>query len=216
MAQFKFDWNNDSVEASSNSTGQVASYRVKASPAGAWLTDGFTPANTLPKTASTTTTKTLVNNTVYQFKVDNICTSGGPIANDNGIQEGIEFACLDPDVDEFTFSSATFRLTGLPQGTGGIAKAKIWLKLASNNTVVAGTPITVNAVAGVIETTVNGLDDNTNYYWEYEIYATVKGVSVKSSDANYIGQVCGAYPILTAAEPVCNIPSGLVVTALSV
>ena len=60
-----------------NVINQRAYYRRKTT-GGAFLTTGFSPSNDLSTAASTTDKGSLLDNVVYEFKVANICTDGGP------------------------------------------------------------------------------------------------------------------------------------------
>lgn len=211
MAQFTLNWDNTAVLAHPNSTGQRASYRQK-SVGGAWITVGFTPTNDLPKTATTTDSpNSLLTNVVYEFKIESLCTVGGPTINDNGIREAIEFACITPvtGVTETT-STITLDVTGLD-----ITKARFTLRKASDNTIVYG-PTTVNRIGDSIMLQAVGLTGSTNYYWQVELYATVNLIEVISSQVNYLGVVCSPYPITTDAPAICDPITSLSVSSIEI
>jgi len=48
-----------------------------------------------------------------------------------------------------------------------------------------------------------GLTENTNYYLQIELYATVNTVEVISSGGAYLGIPCSPYPFTTNPLPVC-------------
>src|SRR6187455_3339950 len=91
MGQFTLNWNSSATSTNPYVTGQLARYRLKG--ATSWSEDGFSPANTLSKSASTTKSKNLVNNTIYDFEVVALCDLQGEIPNSNGIQQMINFEC---------------------------------------------------------------------------------------------------------------------------
>jgi len=198
MAQFSLSWDNSAVLTNTNSISQRCSYKLRTS--GTWLTTGFTPANDMAKTVITANSPSgLSNNVVYQFKVENICTSGGPTINDNGIQEDINFSCISPTLTE---TSTTGTLVIDTTDTDIIA-ARITLKLALDNSIIMA-PTIINAVSNTITANATGLTVSTNYYWQIELYAIVNNVTVISSDPSQMGSICSPYPFTTGTPPVCN------------
>lgn len=185
MAQINLTWFNTAVIVNPNVTGQRVSHRQK-SVGGAFITTGYTPANDLPKTASASQSPVLADNRVWEFKVEAICTEGGPTINDNGLQEALKFACLTPVVSAITASSATITLnvTGLD-----ITQATFIIHLASDDTVVAG-PTTVARVGNSITYNATGLDDDEDYYIETILYAIVNGSQIQSNDADQLDDSC--------------------------
>lgn len=201
-------WDNTAVLANVNATGQRASKRVKAI-GGAFQTSGFSPANDLLKTA-VTTDATVIDNRVYEFKIEALCGIGGPVINNNGVKEGIIFACIAP-----SFSSDNSSVTAVINCLNtDITKARVILKKQSDNSVV-GT-LTVNNVANACTALFSGLDASTNYYVTVELYSLVDGVEVISSDAAYLNAVCGGniagYQVSTNASPACPAPASLVIS----
>ena len=194
MAQFTLNWFAAPVMVNPNATGQRAVYRQK-SIGGSFLTTGFTPANDLPKTQESVTSPVLANNIIWEFKVQALCTEGGPIDNDNGIIEALKFFCIVPTV---TFgaedSTISINKTGLD-----ITKARFVCKLQSNNAIVFG-PVTANPVGNGISATATGLDANEDYYWEYELYSTVNGIEIISSASGQLNDTCGPYNFTTEAN----------------
>jgi hypothetical protein len=184
MAQFNLTWFNTAVIINPNATGQRVSHRQK-SVGGAFTTAGYTPANDLPKTASAAQSPALTDNVVWEFKVEALCTVGGPTINDNGLQEGLKFACLVPtlswDTEEATIS--------LNVANTDITQATFVLHLAADDSVVSG-PTTVARTGTVITHTVTGLDPDTEYYWEFIEYAIVDGSQIASNDAGQLGASC--------------------------
>jgi hypothetical protein len=182
MGTLTLNWDNTAVNASANATGQRALKRI-AAVGGAFNTSDFSPANTLLKTA-TTTVATVLNNRVYDFKVEALCTEGGPTENTNGLKQGIVFACIPPIINIGpTNIEVTIDLTSTD-----ITKARIVLKLASDDSIIS-TQVVSRSV-NTVYYNFSGLASD-GYYLEIELYATVDGVEVISSDETYLGVVCG-------------------------
>ena len=209
MAQFNLVWFNTAVIINPNSSGQKVSHRQK-SIGGAYFSTGYTPVNNLPKTASTIQSPVLANNIVWEFKVECLCTEGGPTINDNGNQEGLKFSCLTPSLS-YTTNSATIVLnvTGLD-----ITSATFTLKKVSDNSVVSG-PTTVARVGAGISHTVMGLNPGTGYYWEYIMYAIVNGSQIQSNDANQINASCFSVNF-TTNEDVCPPVTNANITSIDI
>lgn len=182
MAELYLKW--DNALATINNIARRASKRIKT-VGGTWITTGFTPANDFSPTIFQV--RATVNpNKVYEFKVENICITGGPTINDNGVQENIKFECIIPDLGADTSSISV----NINLASTDITKVRLVLKQQSDNLIVGG-PIIVNNVADAATYTFTGLTVNTGYYVTVELYATVNGVDVISSDVAYIGSVCG-------------------------
>lgn len=202
MAQFTLTWDNTDVLSSGNSINQRASVRRKT-PVGAWVTAGFSPTNDLATSVITVITPALIDNVIYQFKIETICTAGGPTINDNGIQEAIQFGCINPTIEN---TDVTAQLV-LNVINTDITKARITLRLAADDS-----PISiqvVNKLVNSITANVNGLIPSTSYYWQVELYTIVDGVEIVSSSSDYINNPCGAYAFTTesAIPPdVCPAP----------
>jgi hypothetical protein len=208
MGTLTLNWDNTAVNASSNATGQRASKRIK-SVGGAFQTSGFTPTNDMAKSVNEADA-TVTDNRVYEFKIEALCLTGGPIANTGGLKEGIVFACIVPS---FTVSESTIQVVLNVLNTD-ISKARIILKKQSDDSTV-GT-ITPNTVSNTITANFTGLDASTDYYVTIELYATVGGVEVISSDENYLNDVCGGdvegYQVSTNSAPSCPAPTTLTVS----
>lgn len=190
MAQFTLAWDNTSLLSNTNATGQRASYRQKK-VGGLFQVNGFTPTNDLPKTATTSDSPILLDNIVYEFKVEALCSAGGPTANDNGIIEQLVFVCITP-TKSATHNSATIEVNVVDTD---IVKVEFSLKRSSDNSVVS--TATVNVISGLATRTVNGLTPITSYYWEYKLIANVANVETAST-------VCGPHLFTTIPDPVCN------------
>jgi hypothetical protein len=206
MAHFNLNWFNTAVIINSNVTGQRASHRQK-SIGGAFSASGYTPANDLPKTASSTQSPDLATNKVWEFKVEALCTVGGPTANDNGLVEALKFSCLVPDV---TFNKNTSTITLNVAGLD-ITSATFILHKQSDNSVVEG-PTTVARTGTAITHTATGLTPGTGYYWEFIQYAIVNGSQVASNDPSQLNVSCTTSNF-TTDEDVCDPITKLSATA---
>jgi len=196
MAQFNLTWFNTAVIINPNATGQRVSHRQK-SVGGSFVTTGYTPANDLPKTASASQSPSLADNKVWEFKVEALCAVGGPIINDNGLQEGLKFACLVPTLSKTTTTAGIIlNVAGLD-----ITQATFILHKASDDSVVSG-PTTIARVGTAISHSVTGLTPDTEYYWEFIQYAIVNGSEIASSDAGQLGSSCTSDDFQTD-EDVC-------------
>lgn len=204
MAQFTLNWFAAPVMVNPNSISQRAVYRQK-SVGGAFISTGFTPTNDLPTTTQSTTSPNLGTNRIWEFKVQAICTTGGPTDNNNGIVEGLKFECLTPNIATTTITTATIvlNITGLD-----ITKARFILHKDSDDSIVYG-PVIVNPSGSAITTTATGLTPDTVYYWEFILYSTVEGVEIQSSDPGQLGVSCLSANFSTP-EDVC-----LPITALT-
>lgn len=197
MAQFVLNWFAAPVMVNPNSVSQRALYRQK-SVGGSFISTGFTPTNDLPTTTQSTTSPNLGTNIIWEFKVQAICTEGGPTDNNNGIVEGLKFECLTPNIATTTITTATIvlNISGLD-----ITKASFTLHLTSDDSVVYG-PVVVNPSGSAITTTATGLTPDTEYYWEYTLYSTVNGVEIQSTSVEQLGVACFSDDFSTP-EDVC-------------
>jgi len=193
MAQFTLNWFNTAVIINPNAIGQRVSHRGKTA-GGAFVTTGYTPANDLPKTASVSQSPVLANNIVWEFKVEALCEEGGPTLNDNGLQEGLKFACLEPVISNVDEDSATIALNVL---NTDITSATFILHLTSDDSIVLG-PITIARVGNSITWNVTGLVAGTQYYVETILYAIVNGSQIQSNDVNQLNASCVSDDFTTA------------------
>lgn len=210
MSQFKLTWDNTAVVANSNATGQRVGYRQK-SVGGIFNTTGFTPTNDLAKAAVTTDSPILLDNIVYEFRVQTICTQNGPTNNDNGVQEGLIFGCLGSNPNQ-THEQATILVSLV---NTDITKARITLKRSADNSVVSG-PITISRINDAITQTVFDLIPDTNYYWQLEYAAIVNSIEVWSSDLAQLGAPCPPVQFKTNPNPVCTPVTSLTATTIQV
>jgi hypothetical protein len=206
MSAFSVDWDNTAVLASVNAIGQRVGYRRK-DIGGAWITTGFTPLNDLPKSAANAVSPDLLVNVVYEFRVQAICTTGGPTANSNGIQEQIVFACITPTITKTDIASTiSIDVTGL-----NVNKARLTLRKQSDNSIVYG-PTTTLESGGTIQATATGLIASTAYYWQIELGAVINGGGVLSSDPFYLNALCTPYNVTTNPPAACVAPESLSVS----
>lgn len=212
MSQFTLVWDNSSVLVNTNAISQRVSYRQRLL-AGAYITTGFSLTNDLAKTVNTVDSPSgLLNNVVYQFKVQTICTLNSPTENDNGVQEGINFACITPvTTNDHNSASAVLTVTNTD-----ITKARFTLKKASDNTIVSGPTVVVRSGNTISLPIVTGLQSSTAYYWQIELYATVNAVDLISSHISQIGSVCSPYPFTTGASLTCDNITSVNVHAIEV
>lgn len=194
MAQFNINWFNAAVIINPNATAQRVSHRQK-SVGGAFTTTGYTPLNDLPTSASASLSPVLANNIVWEFKVEAICTEGGPEANTNGNQEGLKFACLVPSL---TFDTDSAQIVLNVAGTD-ITAATFILRRVDDNTAVDG-PTTVARVGTGITREAEGIDPGTDYYWEIIQYAIVNGSQIASNDASQLGASCFSIDFTTTED----------------
>lgn len=210
MAQFTLNWYNTAVIINPNAIGQRVSHRQK-SLGGIYSSVGYSPANDLPKTANTSVSPVLADNKVWEFKVECICTVGGPTPNDNGNIEGLKFACLEPVVSNIDTDSATIALNVL---NTDVTSATFILHKSADDVVVAG-PTTIARVGNSITWNVTGLDAETEYYVETILYAIVNGAQIASNDANQLNASCISEDFVTPAD-VCAPVTAADVTSIDI
>ncbi len=205
MGTLKLSWDNSNLVFDPNTDAQRASKRVKAI-GGAYDTVGFNPANDMAKSVNEALA-TVLDNRVYEFIIDAICISGGPTPNDNGPIEGIAFACIAPSFNP-TYNSLNVVLNLV---NTDISKIRVTLRKQSDNSLV-GT-FTASRSGTTATATFSGLTASTDYWVQIELYAVVNGVEVISSDAAYLGAVCGSnaapYQVTTSPVPPCPAPKTL-------
>lgn len=209
MSQFTLIWNNIALLSSPNALTQAAEYRYRL-VGGAYIATGFSPDNPLANSVSTTDSPTLDDNKVVQFKIQTLCTAGGPTDNDNGVQEGINFIEIIPTI---TKTTTTANISINATGTD-ITKARFTLRKSSDNSIVDQT--IVNNISNTLVRPVTGLTYSTNYYWEVEFYANVNSVEVISSSSIYNGTAFSPYPFTTNAPAVCDPVTSVIVSSVEV
>ena len=161
-------WDNTDLLLNTNVIAQRALQRMKII-GGSFLTTGFSPANDLA-TSITSVNFTGTANRIYEFKIQAICTSGGPTDNTNGIKEGITFGCITPDIEVLGTTSVSISID--TTGTD-IEGANIKIKKQSDNSIVGTDDVPV--ALSSIDKTFTGLVANTDYYFEVVFYTTIEG-----------------------------------------
>lgn len=206
MAQFTLSWDNGNILTNENALSQRASYRPRTGD-GPWITTGFDPTNDMEKEITEADSPdTLNDNIVYQFKIEAICTTGGPTINDNGVREAINFVCITPTITH-TYKYGDIELD---VSNTDITKATITLRKGSNNALIdiatvdrVGDSIYMETPSAVRSPTIV-LDSSSTYYWQVELIANVNNEEVGSTRSDFIGSLCSPYPFTTDAPPVCD------------
>lgn len=205
MATFTLNWDNSLVLAEPNAINQRASYRVKT-VGGAFITAGFAPANDLATTDVTTVLAGATANKIYEFKIEALCTAGGPTMNDNGIVEQIVFLCVAPSSLTQTSSSVTI---SLDLTATDITKVRFRLRKQGDDSLVQTITTVCPGAIGSTSANFTALAANTAYYVTAEFYCTINGVEVISSSSDYLNAVCGGnvagWQVTTDALPTPNI-----------
>ena len=214
MVQFTLTWDNTPIVTNPNANFQRASYRERAT-GGGFISAGFTPTNDLPKEANTTDSPSdLLENKVYEFKVETICAANGPTMNDNGVQEVILMQCLTPEITP-EIETVDIRID---VSDTDITKARFTLRRASTNDIV-GTPITSTKgvlLANYIIAGFISLEADTNYYVQIELFSTVNNVEIGSTLADQIGSLCGPYAFKTDPQPICSPLTSVEVSSIEI
>lgn len=200
MANFSIDWDNSQVNASSNALNQRVSKRISpdsnnpgATPT--FSTAGFTPTNDMNKSVSHATTTGLAN-VLYEFKVEAICTTGGPTINNNGVRQEIVFECIPVTLIVNTSApdsslKASINTIGLD-----ITKVRYILKDGITNAIISSQIINTNQI-GLTTATFTGLTANHPYYASAEFYSIVNGVEVISTGTGYAIGACFSSTVST-------------------
>lgn len=155
-------------------------------------TDDFTVANDMDAVQSTNTANSLADNTIYRFKVQSLCPTGGPLNNTNGILEAMVFACLEEGVSIDTTTSSITISIELPNPTpvdGGAIIANYsdingieFSLYDSSGTVLLQGPSYVARSGNPYTSakTLTGLVTGFSYIVKYVMVATVNGGAVRS------------------------------------
>lgn len=183
MASVTLNW----TPAGGSSTGQRVEYRIK-SVGGSW-----TVASTLSSTANTTTISSLADNTVYEFRVVNMC-SGGDIASMN--VEGVKQTCPTASYS-VTATSGTITF---PHLGGEVSKYTIKL-YSSSMTLINSVDKTGPFTGGsTVSHTFSGLTAGNSYV-----------VMITPFVGTYSLPDCTSFNFLTTA-PTCSAPTGVTAT----
>jgi hypothetical protein len=182
MASFILNW---TPAGGLNSTGQQV--QCKLSTASTWSN-----LTTLSASASTYTVTSLVDNTIYDFRVVNLCSFGGPTSGTSF--QTVNLTCPTVTVTP-TYNSVSFNFWDLE---ASVTEYRIDLLNSAGSLVLAFKNIT--AAGGMISDSFVGLSATTSY----QLRVTVK--------AGTFSKVCGSSSFTTDALPSCGVPSGLAVT----
>ena len=206
-----------------NSIGQRAKAIARVNGSVPNMTAVFIPANNMGVAVSSAIFRTSNFNIAYRFMVENICSSGGPMANTNGIREGIVFTCIPPTVKAGDTTSTTYtarilkgaytQIDGVnyPNSYSDIEAVEFSLYDATNSTLIQG-PILVNTITGTgtsesFEHTFTGLTGSTSYTPRFALLSTIDGVVVRSDAVGYLGTKC-VHPAITTTNTntsICSI-----------
>jgi hypothetical protein len=185
MASFDLSW---TPASGINSTGQQVQY--KESVSSTWLV-----AATLSGTADSYTVDDLDDNVVYDFRISNLCSLGGPTPGASFQVVGF----VQPDVTITpTYNSVTFSFTHVG---GSVSSYRMDLLNSSGSTILAFRNIP--SPSGMVSNSFTGLSANSNY----NLRLTMK-VGTSYSD---VGDLL---PFTSTDLPACSMPSDLVVAFL--
>lgn len=187
MSSFDLSW---TPAGGLNSTGQQVQYKVSSSST--WLV-----ATTLSASANFYTVESLLENTIYDFRVVNMCSFGGPTPG--SAFQTIDFVCPDDVTITPTFNSVSFSFSHVG---GNVTEYRVDLLNAAGSSVIAFKTIT--SPGSTVTDSFTGLSNETNY----KLRIIPKAGSYTES--------CALEAFATSALPVCNLPSGLTVEFLGV
>lgn len=184
MASATLNW----TPAGGSSTGQRVEYRVK-SVGGSW-----TVFSSVSASVNTVTVTGLADNTIYEFRVVNMC-SGGDVASFNA--EGVNQTC----VSQSHSVTATSCTVTFPHLGGEVSKYNIKIYQTIGGTLISSVDKTGPFTGGSTVThTFTGLTSGAGYYVQITPYV-----------GTYSLPNCSEFDILTTA-PSCAAPSGVTVT----
>lgn len=180
MAAFELHWTpvNDG-----NSTGQEVQYKAASSLT--WLT-----ADTVSASTSSYTIDTLYENTIYDFRIVNVCTYGGPAAGSIFQTAGLTCPTL---MITPTHNGVSFSFYHLG---GDVNEYRVDLLDASGSGVIAFKNIL--PLFNPMVDSFTGLSASTTY----RLRVTVR--------AEAHSNVCNDVGFATTAVPTCSAPTGLV------
>jgi hypothetical protein len=183
MVSFDLSW----IPASGlNSTGQQVQY--KESVSSTWLV-----ATNLSATADSYTVEGLDENVVYDFRISNLCSFGGP--TNGAVFEIVGFVQPSLQVTP-TYNTVAFSFTHVG---GSVTQYRMDLMNAAGTSIVAFKNIT--SPSGMVADSFTGLSASTSY----NLRLTMK-VGTTYSD---VGDLT---PFSTTALPTCSMPTALMVT----
>lgn len=184
MASATLNW----TPAGGSSSGQRVEYRVK-SVGGSW-----TVFATLSSSANTATVTGLTDNTIYEFRIVNICSGTDVPAT---VVEGVKQTCVVPS-NSVTATSCTVTF---PHLGGEVSKYNIKIYTTIGNTLVSSVDKTGPFTIGSnVSHTFSGLTSGTSYY-----------VNITPYVSTYSLTNCASFDIVTTA-PSCNAPTSVTAT----
>lgn len=182
MAQVQLNWSLAAVGAPS--TGQQVQYRLKGD------TD-WTTAATVAASVTTYTVTPLLDNELYEFRIVNVCSIGGPTPS--GVIEKIKISCPAVTVGK-TYERVTYSFASLD---ADIVDYLVILRNAADTADIASI---VKVNGGTVSGEFTGLSASTAY--------KVRVVPRTASSA-YTKTDCAAIDVTTDAAPACNAPTGV-------
>lgn len=181
MTSFDLNW---TPAGGLNSTGQQVQY--KAAVSSTWIV-----ATTLNASADSYTISDLNDNTIYDFRIVNMCSYGGPTPGSSF--QTINFVCPTIIVTP-TYNSVSFSFTHLG---GSVTQYRVDLLNGAGTSTIAFK--TISSPSGTVADSFTGLSTETNY----QLRLTPK--------AGTFSEQCPLEPFTTAPYPTCNIPADLTV-----
>jgi hypothetical protein len=182
MSSFLLNW---TPAGGLNSTGQEVRYKLST-------TSTWTTAATVGATTDEYTVADLLDNTIYDFQIVNLCSFGGPTTGTTF--QTVNLTC--PTVTTTpTYNTVAY---SFPNLGASITEYRVDLLNAAGSTVLAFKNIA--ASGSTISDNFVGLSASTNY----QLRVTVK--------TGTFSKQCALVPFATTALPSCSAPSGLTVT----
>lgn len=186
MARATLNW---TAGGGGNSTGQRVDYKQNSSAT--WLQFG----GLLSPSANTVTVTGLLDNVIYDFRIVNLCSDGGP--TNSPVDTKVLITCPSVTYTDLPTSIA-YQFSHLG---GDVTKYVVEL-LNAAGTAVLDTK-THLAPSGTIASTFTGLTPSTNYGVRITVYA---GTSFQ------FAKTCPVSNRTTAAPNPCNAPTNVVAT----
>lgn len=191
MPTITLNW---TLNTNGNTVNQRASKRAIAttkhpSESTVFSSTGFTPPNDLA-TSISSASFTAIGNVIYEMKVENICSLGGPTINNNGIRQGIKFSCLPVNFGTVTDNTTQISVNVNAIGTD-IAQVIFVLTETNGGAIVESKTVAAlqsgNTIANFI-----GLNAGTSYTITTSYQATVNGALVTSAACPSVTQTTGS------------------------
>jgi hypothetical protein len=173
-----------------NSTGQQVQYKL--------MNDvDWTTYATVGPTVSTLSIPNLDDNRVYQFRIVNVCSVGGPTTS--GTHELIQMICPSVSITNLTHDTVSYSLSAIsiPRDID-LVEVKLF-----NDQNVQVSVVTHNNISQLTGT-FSGLQQQTTYQIEVTLKAT-------GQNAIYT-KTCPRVNVTTALTPICYPPDNVVAT----